>query len=224
MKKLLTITFTSLFFLTLTACGKNDTHTSSNKTISDSAKVSAKKHSIKSASQKAASKSASESTKTSNLEASSSIASASQSIANAKSNSIAASQSESIVAESTSQTNNIDVATEQLIGKKYSIIPKLYDGIDSTQAMEENKAPQNLVHDGASMITFKNNTTVYVELAGTYRPNHDEPYTITNDTITINNNSARVIPYSLSNGTITLNSWTSNMDGHTVTWAITPSN
>ncbi|MBV7392381.1 hypothetical protein KUA55_17105 [Enterococcus sp. ALS3] len=116
------------------------------------------------------------------------------------------------------EPDNITLAYEQLIGKRFILGPLLYDGQDVNQAMNENNAPQNLVHDGTKLITFVDDSTVHIELAGTYRPDYDTSYTLTNNTITIDNET---IPYSVENGVISFSNWTTDVNGHTITWSFT---
>lgn len=118
-----------------------------------------------------------------------------------------------------SSDHTIATAQKQLIGRKFSLTPVLYDGEDANQAMEENKAPQSLVHDGSAIFSFTNETTVHVELAGTYRPDHNTSYTLTEDALIIGH---RNIPYSITNGGISFDTWTTDLDGHRVTWSFSP--
>lgn len=115
-----------------------------------------------------------------------------------------------------SQPDNLALAQQQLVGKSFSLAPVLFDGQAVNQAMDENKAPQNLVHDGGAYISFTSDSTAFVELAGSYRPNYEDEYTMTNETITVAN---QTIPYSITNGVLTFDSWTTELDGHTITWA-----
>lgn len=117
------------------------------------------------------------------------------------------------------QAEKADAIHDQLVGKKYRISPSLYDGENTDQAMDENKAPQNLAHDGIQDITFITDSMVRVERSGSYRPDRDVPYTLNANTLSFD---YQKIPYSLINGTVSFDSWTTNMDGHTVTWTITP--
>ena len=114
-----------------------------------------------------------------------------------------------------------DAVHDQLVGKKYRISPSLYDGENTDQAMNEQKAPQNLAHDGIQDITFITDSMVRVKRSGSYRPDRDVPYTMNATTLSFDYQN---IPYSLINGTVSFDSWTTNMDGHTVTWTITPMN
>ncbi|MBO0446568.1 O-antigen ligase family protein [Enterococcus ureilyticus] len=124
--------------------------------------------------------------------------------------------------EESQKINDINTVKMQLIGKKYNITPSLYDGIDVNKAMSENKAPQSLVHDGFNGVTFKDDNIAHLELLGTYRPDTDVNYTVTEDTLLVGQHN---IPYSINNGIVTFGTWTTNYtDGHTITWSIAPSN
>lgn len=131
------------------------------------------------------------------------------------------SETEQGIKEETNQANLIAAAQNQIIGKTYSVVPSLYDGEDVNQAMAENKAPQNLFHDGAQIITFTNDTTAHIQLNGAYRPDYDAGYTLSETTLSIGQHA---IPYTYANDTMTFNPWTTTLDGHTVTWTITPNN
>lgn len=111
--------------------------------------------------------------------------------------------------------DTIQSARQMLIGKKYSIVPILYDEQDAAEAMEDRKAPQNLIHDGAQEITFIDDTTIRTELLGNYRPDYEDTYSINENKLMIRHND---IPYTLSNSGISFDTWTTEMDGHTVTW------
>ncbi|MGG5317636.1 hypothetical protein [Enterococcus sp. AZ072] len=116
-------------------------------------------------------------------------------------------------------SDTISNARKLLVGQRFSMAPVLYDGEDATKAMEENKAPQNLIHDGVAGFYFIDDSTVHVELAGTYRPDHDTSYTLTDDTLAI---GERNIPYTLTDGLISFDSWTTDDNGHTITWSLSP--
>lgn len=123
-------------------------------------------------------------------------------------------QSNDVKDSSDSDSNITSMAQKQLVGKRFSMIPILYDGEDAAQAMAENKAPQNLIHDGATTFSFTNDSTVHVELLGTYRPDYDTSYTLTDNMIII---QQRNIPYSVKNGIVSFDDWTTELDGHTIT-------
>ncbi len=118
----------------------------------------------------------------------------------------------------TSDSVEVDSVQSQLVGRSYSLVPLLYDGEDVNQAMNEGKAPQNLFHDGSAVLNFVNDSTVHVELAGTYRPDYNTSYRLADDLLYVKQWS---IPYSVDNGTLSFHSWTTEVDGHTVTWTMT---
>lgn len=120
---------------------------------------------------------------------------------------------------SDNESESINIAKQQLIGNTFSMGPSLYDGEDATQAMEENKAPQNLMHDGAARLKFIDDSTVHVELAGTYRPDYDTSYKLTKNMLIIEH---RNIPYTINNGLISFDTWTTEANGHTITWTFGP--
>lgn len=120
---------------------------------------------------------------------------------------------------SDSEQTIISKVQKQLIGKRVSMMPVLYDNEDVTQATEENNAPQNLIHDGATTFHFIDASTVHVELLGTYRPDYDTSYTLTDTMIIIQQWN---IPYSVSDGGISFDNWTTESNGHTITWSFTP--
>lgn len=131
-------------------------------------------------------------------------------------------EAEQKIAEEESQKiNNIDKAKSQLVGKKYTIAPLLYDDMDASKAMAENKAPQNLMHDGMKNITFNDDNTAHIGLAGTYRPDMDVSYTLSENMLVVGQDN---IPYLLSNGVISFDTWTTSFGEHTITWSITASN
>lgn len=63
-------------------------------------------------------------------------------------------QNTDIKESSSDESNTIKTAQKQLMGKRFFMVPALYDGEDANQAMEENKAPQNLMHDGGVVFSF----------------------------------------------------------------------
>lgn len=128
-------------------------------------------------------------------------------------------QSSTVSDSSDNESDTINTARSLLVGKRFSMIPALYDGEDASKAMEENRAPQNLIHDGAAGFHFTSDSNVRVELAGTYRPDYDTSYTLTSNMLIIEH---RNIPYSIKNGAISFDSWTTEIDGHTITWSFGP--
>lgn len=117
------------------------------------------------------------------------------------------------------ENDDLNKIKSHLIGNKYIVKPILYDGMDSEQAMDENKAPQSLIHDGVQIVSFKDDTNVHIELAGTYRPDYDETYSLSSETI---NFKDYYIPYKYNGENLSFDTWTTDINGHTITWAITP--
>lgn len=131
---------------------------------------------------------------------------------------ISSSSSEESPAESSSSKgfNNIQ---NIIAGKSFDIAPVLYDGEDVDKAMNENKAPQNLVHDGVAKGYFYDSSTVHLTGLGTYSGEYSNPYTINNKTINIGSQDYKNIPYSLNGNSISFQNWqTKTSDGHTITW------
>lgn len=131
------------------------------------------------------------------------------------------SSSSSEMQSSTVNSESAIVADAQslLIGKSFVLSPTLYDGEPVNQAMDEQKAPQNLFHDGVANIRFMDEATAHIGLAGSYRPDHDTAYTLTSRTLTVNQHT---IPYSIENGLISFESWTTEDQSHTITWSFEP--
>lgn len=123
--------------------------------------------------------------------------------------------------EQSDAQNQLDLVRDELVDRTFIIKPLLYDGVDVEQAMKEHNAPQNLIHDGVQRVTFTDDVSVTIELAGTYRPDYSESYTLSTNTINLKD---YYIPYSLNNGTFSFDTWTTNVDEHVVTWAMIPQN
>ncbi|MHC5247419.1 hypothetical protein [Enterococcus sp. LJL90] len=115
------------------------------------------------------------------------------------------------------QAAKLEAASAYLIGKSYVIKPLLYDGEDAEQAMIEYRAPQSLFHDGVRTLIFLDESTVRIELAGTYRPDYDTSYTLSEDSLLINQDT---IPYSYADNVITFGTWTTTTEGHVTTWTM----
>lgn len=135
------------------------------------------------------------------------------------------SQNDNAENDSSSSTNSIENVQQALINQGYRIIPLLYDGEDTDQAMRENKAPQNLVHDGAELLLFKENDTVAVKgISGDFYP-HDESYLVTEKTITIDSVGI-AIPYQFQQDKLVFQDWTTKANDengeHTITWRMEP--
>lgn len=125
--------------------------------------------------------------------------------------------------ENKRSTTNPEIARDYLIGQGFAIEPISYDGIAADKAMDENIAPQNLVHDDSFLIYFIDpNKTIYKGL-GSYNPVYNLNYDVDDNNIIIKDLSDQ-IPYSVNNGIITVHDWnTQDNAGHVITWRLDPS-
>ena len=128
-----------------------------------------------------------------------------------------------VQSENNRSATNPEIARDYLIGQGFAIEPISYDGIAADKAMDENIAPQNLVHDGSFLIYFLDpNKAIYKGL-GSYNPVYNLNYDVDDNNIIIKDLSDQ-IPYSVNNGVITVHDW--NMQdnaGHVITWRLDPS-
>ncbi|MFC6293943.1 hypothetical protein ACFQH1_01660 [Lactiplantibacillus daoliensis] len=116
--------------------------------------------------------------------------------------------------ESSSHYTNLAEVKQQLIGKSFTITPTQFDGEDVDQAMDEQKAPQNTVHDGIGFINFDNDTTASSVMLGSVNVATNF-YTISDHLIKVANYE---IPYTLTNDSLNFNNWQTESGGHTITW------
>ena len=125
--------------------------------------------------------------------------------------------------ENNRSATNPEIARNYLIGQGFAIEPISYDGIAADKAMDENIAPQNLVHDGSFLIYFLDpNKAIYKGL-GSYNPVYNLNYDVDDNNIIIKDLSDQ-IPYSVNNGIITVHDWnTQDNAGHVITWRLDPS-
>ena len=130
---------------------------------------------------------------------------------------------EEVQPENNRSATNPEIARDYLIGQGFAIEPISYDGIAADKAMDENIAPQNLVHDGSFLIYFLDpNKAIYKGL-GSYNPVYNLNYDVDDNTILIKDLSDQ-IPYSVNNGVITVHDWnTQDNAGHVITWRLDPS-
>ncbi|WP_424320440.1 hypothetical protein ACPD8N_06660 [Lacticaseibacillus chiayiensis] len=120
------------------------------------------------------------------------------------------------------EQDTASLAHSYIIGKGFSVVPELYDGENVNQAMAENKAPQNSVHDGALYGYFKDANSARLTGLGAHVGSYSANYTVDNHNIVLTlSNSAvppKVIPYTLNaDGTVLLKNLNTNFDGHTLT-------
>ncbi|MFT8425374.1 MAG: hypothetical protein ABF630_07905 [Liquorilactobacillus sp.] len=121
---------------------------------------------------------------------------------------------------SSSSSNTTSSADSTSIAKKFlangfSIGPILYNGENVDQAMDENKAPQNTVHDNAKIGYILNDSEVRVlSMNSAYSQN----YSITDTTITIGDINFN---YSINNGSPIFSTTDKTYaDNSTLTWQL----
>ncbi|NVY96094.1 hypothetical protein HU830_02705 [Lactobacillus sp. DCY120] len=109
---------------------------------------------------------------------------------------------------------------ESLVGMGFRITPTLYDNLSVNQAMDENKAPQNLVHDGVTVGYFQDQTTVLTRLPMANSVDQS-PYQVTEQTIQVD--QIHQVPYRFENGQVHFQTWTTKDEkGHVITWQCEP--
>lgn len=115
---------------------------------------------------------------------------------------------------------------DELVVKKYIndgfiIMLVTYNGEDATKAMEENKAPQNLIHDGYTDGYIKDDQTVRLSHMGAAS---DGNYDISNGILSIKQGASRhSFRYTVNNGVVEFeNENISEPDGAKVDFQIKP--
>jgi hypothetical protein len=202
-KKIVSTILVCLCTLSLAACANKGSNNSSSSTKAHSSKVTESKTSKKEFSK------------------SSSTKNSSASLATTSSSSVVNSSSSSSQADSSTKNTSSDVGN-LLIGKKYTVEPSKYDDIDVNTAMNENKAPQNIVSDYDYNIDFTGaNTATYHQMGKDFNAS----YSVSNGSIIIKSSAGtQTLPYSLNNGTITFNNFTTNETtsngSHKITWTV----
>lgn len=111
--------------------------------------------------------------------------------------------------------SNRTIAQQLLQNKGYKIEPVLYDDEPIDQAMANDKAPQNAVHDNMSFVYFKNPSLIQRTLLGAYNPSFQEHYSLSNTELIITPNH---IPYHIENHRMIFTTWNIKSDGHTTTF------
>ncbi|MFD1428799.1 hypothetical protein [Lacticaseibacillus mingshuiensis] len=136
------------------------------------------------------------------------------------------------------KTDSVDGATAKipdLTGKVLTIIPLLYDGEDSSKAMDDQTAPTNLVHDYSGYGYFKSNSEFRLTGNGNYIPVWSDTVTFSDGVMTLKPgkdgtdgmllSSGYTFKYAVKNGQLVFPNWTTTeeRDGktHTITWSAT---
>lgn len=190
------MSFSLLSVLLLVGCGNQESKNSDNGSKNSSSKVSGSKG----------------------------LSATTQSVQKASANSTRKSVSSSSSAASSSQKktdDNASVVKQYLAGKGFQIAPVLYNGENVDQAMEEQKAPQNTVHDYVVFLYFNDASTATTKHIGQITPN-STGYSISDSVITVGEYQ---IPYSINDGTVTFSQWNADDgNGGTLTYRISANN
>lgn len=121
------------------------------------------------------------------------------------SNSMASTESSNDNRDTTSSTTMADDDVDQKVVKEYIangflMAPVKYNGEDATEAMEANRAPQNLIHDGYTNGYIKDDTTVRLAHMGAAS---DGSYQIKDGILVIQlGASQHKFRYSVNNGSV----------------------
>lgn len=136
-----------------------------------------------------------------------------------KSSSKATSKASRSTKKSNRTTSSSTVAPE-LVGLGFQISPVLFNGEAVDQAMAENKAPQNLFHDGVMLGYFADQTQARVSGMARYLYAHTIGYSVNGKVLAMN---GWQIPLSVSDHQIQTVQWkASDQDGNTITWKLEP--
>lgn len=183
---------TLLSMLLLSGCGNQSAkHTDSSQQSTSSKVVSSKKASQ----QTASSQSSSSSTSSTSSTAASTSSSSSMAVA-----------------------DNSSTVKQFVAGQDFKIEPVLYNGESVNKAMDQQKAPQNTVHDYTVLVNFDQASKVTTQYIGEMRPEHRR-YTVSNNTLTLGKYH---IPFSTNGKTVTFLPWkASDGQGGTITYKFT---
>ena len=119
-----------------------------------------------------------------------------------------------------SSTTSSSTAAPDLVGLGFQIMPILFNGEAVDQAMNENKAPQNLFHDGVMLGYFTNQTQARVSGMARYLYAHTIGYSVNGKVLAMN---GWQIPLSVSDQQIQPVQWQApDQDGNTITWKLEP--
>ncbi|GAX04191.1 hypothetical protein IWT140_01829 [Secundilactobacillus pentosiphilus] len=132
--------------------------------------------------------------------------------------------STSSTSASTSSSSSMAVADNSstvkqfVAGQDFKIEPVLYNGQPVNKAMDEQKAPQNTVHDYTVLVNFDQASKATTQYIGEIRPEH-KSYTVANDTLTLGKYH---IPFSTNGKAVTFLPWkASDGQGGTITYKFT---
>lgn len=112
------------------------------------------------------------------------------------------------------------VVQQLLLHRGFSLSPHLYNGEDVDKAMDEQKAPQNTVHDGVLLGYCKTATTTRLTGLGSYVGAWAGTYQVTEDRISFSSGGKVVhsFPYTLTDGVLTIkDAQTTDPQGNVIT-------
>ncbi|WP_125710647.1 hypothetical protein [Lacticaseibacillus porcinae] len=120
---------------------------------------------------------------------------------------------------SSSATSSSSSSTQpDLTGLGFQIMPVLFNGEGVDQAMAENKAPQNTVHDGVMLGYFINQTQARVSGLARYMYAHTIGYSVNGQVLAMN---GWQIPLTVTDGQLQTVQWQAqDSQGNTLTWKL----
>lgn len=126
----------------------------------------------------------------------------------------------SVNSRPSTSSSSQETTAPDLTGIGFQIMPVLFNGEDVNTAMNENKAPQNTVHDGAQLGYFSSRTQARVSGIAGYMYAHTVSYGIDGDTLAFNGWN---IPLNVVNGEIQPVQFDAkDYEGNMITWKIEP--
>ncbi len=132
------------------------------------------------------------------------------------------SKSSKLISESNadSSSSSAQTGTPDLTGLGFQIMPVLFNGEDVNQAMSDNKAPQNTVHDGSQLGYFSNRTQARMSGIAGYMYAHTVSYGVDDGMLSLNNWR---IPIKVASGELQTVQWEAkDYEGNTITWKLEP--
>lgn len=121
---------------------------------------------------------------------------------------------------SSTTSSSATSSAPDLVGLGFQIMPVLFNGEAVDQAMSENKAPQNLFHDGVMLGYFTNQTQARVSGMARYLYAHTIGYSVNGKVLAMN---GWQIPITVTDQQLQPVKWeASDQDGNTITWKLEP--
>lgn len=165
-------------------------------------------------------KSSESSQKTSSSKVASSKQSSQKATQSSQSSSSSVSSSSSS-ASSQATSSESTIVTQFVTGRSFTIQPQLYNGEPVDKAMDEQKAPQNIVHDYTVSVNFDRSSQALLKYILEVHPRHVS-YTANKGILKIGKYS---IPYTLNGHSVTFLPWKeSDGQGGTITYRFMSNN